>query len=142
MQAAVGLAQLDRLDDFVETRKQNFRHLRERLAPLADRLLLPEATPESDPSWFGFPMTLLPHVTQSREQLTGFLDRNKIGTRLLFAGNLTRQPYFRERPHRVSGTLEITDQVMSRTFWIGVYPGLNATMLDYSADKIIEFFNK
>jgi CDP-6-deoxy-D-xylo-4-hexulose-3-dehydrase len=142
MQAAVGLAQLDRLDGFVETRKQNFRHLHARLAPLADRLLLPEATPGSDPSWFGFPMTLLPHVTQTREQLTGFLDRNKIGTRLLFAGNLTRQPYFRERPHRVSGTLENTDRVMARTFWVGVYPGLNAGMLDFSADKIIEFFNK
>ena len=141
MQAAVGLAQLDRLEGFVETRKKNFRHLYDRLAPLADRLLLPEATPESDPSWFGFPMTLLPHVTQTREQLTGFLDRNKIGTRLLFAGNLTRQPYFRERPHRVSGTLENTDRVMSRTFWIGVYPGLNESMLDFSADKIIEFFN-
>lgn len=142
MQAAVGLAQLDRLEGFVETRKQNFRRLHDRLAPLADRLLLPEATPGSDPSWFGFPMTLLPHVTQTREQLTGFLDRNKIGTRLLFAGNLTRQPYFRERPHRVSGTLENTDRVMTRTFWIGVYPGLNADMLDFSADKIIEFFSK
>jgi CDP-6-deoxy-D-xylo-4-hexulose-3-dehydrase len=142
MQAAVGLAQLDRLDGFVETRKQNFRHLRDRLAPLADRLLLPEATPGSDPSWFGFPMTLLSHLTQTREQLTAFLDRGKIGTRLLFAGNLTRQPYFRDRAHRVSGTLENTDRVMSHTFWIGVYPGLNADMLDFSADKIIEFFNK
>jgi CDP-6-deoxy-D-xylo-4-hexulose-3-dehydrase len=142
MQAAVGLAQLDRLEGFIEARRRNFRHLRARLAPLADRLLLPEATPQSDPSWFGFLMTLLPHVTQTREQLTGFLDRHKIGTRLLFAGNLTRQPYFRDRPHRVSGTLENTDLVMARTFWIGVYPGLNAGMLDYSADKIIEFFTK
>ena len=87
-------------------------------------------------------MTLLPHVTKTREQLTAYLGRNKIGTRLLFAGNLTRQPYFRDRPHRVSDTLENTDLVMSRTFWIGVYPGLNAAMLDFSADKIIEFFNK
>jgi CDP-6-deoxy-D-xylo-4-hexulose-3-dehydrase len=142
MQAAVGLAQLDRLEGFVESRKQNFRYLYDRLAPLGDRLMLPEATLESDPSWFGFPMTLLPHVTQTREQLTGFLDRNKIGTRLLFAGNLTRQPYFRDRPHRISGTLENSDRVMSRTFWIGVYPGLNESMLDFSADKIIEFFNK
>jgi CDP-4-dehydro-6-deoxyglucose reductase, E1 len=140
MQAAVGLAQMDRLEGFVEARKRNFRHLRARLAPLADRLLLPEATPGSDPSWFGFPMTLLPHVTQTREQLTGFLDRHKIGTRLLFAGNLTRQPYFRGRPHRISGTLENTDQVMLGTFWIGVYPGLSTEMLDYSADKILEFF--
>jgi CDP-6-deoxy-D-xylo-4-hexulose-3-dehydrase len=117
----------------------NFRHLHARLEPLADRLMLPEATLHSDPSWFGFTMTLLPHVKQTREQMTAFLERHKIGTRLLFAGNLTRQPYFRERPHRVSGTLENTDQVMGRTFWIGVYPGLNAEMLDYSAGKIIEF---
>jgi CDP-6-deoxy-D-xylo-4-hexulose-3-dehydrase len=142
MQAAVGLAQLDRLDGFVEARRQNFRHLHGRLAPLADRLLLPEATPQSDPSWFGFPMTLLPHVKQTREQLTGFLDRHKIGTRLLFAGNLTRQPYFSGRPHRVSGTLENTDRVMVNTFWIGVYPGLSKEMLDFSADKIIEFLDR
>jgi CDP-6-deoxy-D-xylo-4-hexulose-3-dehydrase len=87
-------------------------------------------------------MTLLPHVKQTREQLTGFLDRHKIGTRLLFAGNLTRQPYFSGRPHRVSGTLENTDRVMVNTFWIGVYPGLSKEMLDFSADKIIEFLDR
>jgi len=139
MQAALGLAQMERLEGFVEARKRNFRHLHERLAPLADRLMLPVATPGSDPSWFGFPMTLLPHVKHTREQLTGFLDRHKIGTRLLFAGNLTRQPYFRGRPHRISGSLENTDRVMERTFWIGVYPGLSTEMLDYAADKLIEF---
>jgi CDP-6-deoxy-D-xylo-4-hexulose-3-dehydrase len=133
---------MDRLDGFIETRRRNFHYLRERLEPYADRLLLPEATPGSDPSWFGFPMTLLPQVTQTREQLTAFLERHKIGTRLLFAGNLTRQPYFRGRPHRVSGTLENTDLVMARTFWIGVYPGLSTGMLDFSADKIIEFLSK
>jgi CDP-6-deoxy-D-xylo-4-hexulose-3-dehydrase len=142
MQAAVGLAQMDRLEGFVEARKRNFRHLYARLAPLADHLVLPEATAGSDPSWFGFPMTLQPHVTRSREQLTAFLDRHKIGTRLLFAGNLTRQPYFRGRPHRISGTLENTDRVMLGTFWIGVYPGLSSEMLDYSADKISEFLEK
>ncbi len=142
MQAALGVAQMDRLEGFIEARRRNFRHLQARLAPLADRLQMPQPTPGSDPSWFGFPMTLLPHVTQTREQLTGYLDRHKIGTRLLFAGNLTRQPYFRDKPHRISGTLENTDRVMARTFWIGVYPGLSADMLDYSADKIIEFFGK
>jgi CDP-6-deoxy-D-xylo-4-hexulose-3-dehydrase len=142
MQAAVGLAQMDRLDGFVESRKHNFRHLSARLAILADRLILPEATPGSDPSWFGFPMTLRPQVTRTREELTAFLDRHKIGTRLLFAGNLTRQPYFRDRPHRVSGTLATTDRVMERTFWIGVYPGLTETMLDFAADKIIEFLGR
>ena len=139
MQAALGLAQLDRLEGFIEARKRNFRHLHARLAPVADRLLMPGATPHSDPSWFGFTMTLLPHVKQTREQLTAFLERHKIGTRLLFAGNLTRQPYFRGRPHRVSGTLENTDLVMARTFWIGVYPGLSTEMLDFAADKILEF---
>jgi CDP-6-deoxy-D-xylo-4-hexulose-3-dehydrase len=139
MQAALGLAQLDRLEGFVDARKRNFRHLQHRLAPLADRLILPGATPGSDPSWFGFPMTLRPQAGKTREQLTAHLDRHKIGTRLLFAGNLTRQPYFRGRPHRISGTLEVTDQVMERTFWIGVYPGLTETMLDFAADKIIEF---
>jgi CDP-6-deoxy-D-xylo-4-hexulose-3-dehydrase len=139
MQAAVGLAQMDRLEGFVEARRKNFRHLKNRLSQLADRLLLPEATPHSDPSWFGFTITLLPHVTQTREQLTAFLEKHKIGTRLLFAGNLTRQPYFRDRPHRISGTLENTNRVMASTFWIGVYPGLTVDMLDFSADKIIEF---
>jgi len=142
MQAALGLAQLDRLDGFIESRKRNFRHLQARLAPLADRLILPEATPGGDPSWFGFPMTLRPRATKTREQLTAFLDRHKIGTRLLFAGNLTRQPYFRGRPHRVSGTLQNTDVVMERTFWIGVYPGLTETMLDFAADRIIEFLGR
>jgi CDP-6-deoxy-D-xylo-4-hexulose-3-dehydrase len=138
MQAALGLAQMDRLEGFVEARKQNFQHLSQRLAGLVDRLVLPEATPHSDPSWFGFPMTLRPHVMHTREHVTGILDRRKIGTRLLFAGNLTRQPYFSGRPHRVSGTLENTDIVMSRTFWIGVYPGLTVEMLDYAADTLIE----
>jgi CDP-6-deoxy-D-xylo-4-hexulose-3-dehydrase len=141
MQAALGLAQMERLDGFIDARKRNFRHLHARLAPLADRLMLPEATPGSDPSWFGFPLTLLPHIKHTREDLTGFLERHKIGTRLLFAGNLTRQPYFRGRPHRVSGSLVNTDRVMERTFWIGVYPGLSTAMLDYAADKIIEFMD-
>ncbi len=139
MQAALGLAQMDRLDGFVAARRRNFAHLSARLAGLADRLLLPRATPGSDPSWFGFPMTLLPGVKHTRERLTAHLDKHKIGTRLLFAGNLTRQPYFKGRPHRVSGTLETTDLVMARTFWIGVYPGLSLEMLNFAADKIIEF---
>jgi CDP-6-deoxy-D-xylo-4-hexulose-3-dehydrase len=142
MQAAVGLAQLERLEGFIETRRRNWRHLTARLAGHADRLLLPEATPGSDPSWFGYTITLLPAFTPSREALTDFLNRHKIGTRLLFAGNLTRQPYFRGRPHRISGTLERTDRIMQRTFWIGVYPGLSVPMLDFAADRIIEFLGK
>jgi len=138
MQAAVGLAQMDRLEGFIEARRRNFRHLHERLAPLADRLLLPEATPGSDPSWFGFPITLREGLATTREDVTRFLERHKVGTRLLFAGNLIRQPYFNGRNHRVSGTLENTDIVMARTFWIGVYPGLTPAMLDYSADRLLE----
>ena len=137
MQAAVGLAQMDRLDGFVDARKRNFRHLHARLEPLGDRLLMPEATPGSDPSWFGFPMTLQPHVRHTREQVTAFLEKHKIGTRLLFAGNLTRQPYFKGRPHRVSGALDNTDRVMQGTFWIGVYPGLSVEMLDYAAERVV-----
>lgn len=142
MQAALGVAQLDRLEGFIEARRRNWRHLAARLAPYADRLLLPEATPGSDPSWFGFLITLLPTVSRSREALTDALNRDKIGTRLLFAGNLTRQPYFRGRAHRVSGTLHNTDLVMERTFWIGVYPGLSTDMLDFAADRIIAFLDQ
>jgi CDP-6-deoxy-D-xylo-4-hexulose-3-dehydrase len=142
MQAALGLAQLERLEGFVEARKRNFAQLHRRLAPMSGRLILPEATPGSDPSWFGFPITLMPEVRQTREQLTGFLEKHRIGTRLLFAGNLTRQPYFQGRQHRISGSLEVTDRVMERTFWIGVYPGLAPAMLDYAADRIIEFLGE
>ncbi len=139
MQAALGLAQLERLDGFIAARRRNWQHLSARLAPYADQLLLPEPTPGSDPSWFGYTLTLLPGVSRSREELTDFLNRHKIGTRLLFAGNLTRQPYFRGRPHRISGTLETTDRVMQHTFWIGVYPGLSTDMLDFAADRIGAF---
>jgi len=142
MQAALGLAQMDRLEGFIEARRRNFQLMLSRLLPIEDRLLLPQATPGSDPSWFGFAITLSAGAATSREQLTAYLERHKIGTRLLFAGNLTRQPYFRGRPHRISGTLENTDIVMARTFWIGVYPGLSAEMLNFSADKIIEFVKR
>jgi CDP-6-deoxy-D-xylo-4-hexulose-3-dehydrase len=142
MQAALGLAQLDRLEGFIESRRNNFLHLRSRLERVEDQLLLPEATPFSNPSWFGFPITLRENIGRSREQLTGFIEKHKIGTRLLFGGNLTRQPYFKGRPFRISGTLDNTDTVMLRTFWIGLYPGLSADMLDFSAAKIVEFFGR
>jgi len=142
MQAALGLAQLDRLEGFIEARRSNFQHLRARLEPLSDRLMLPQATPNSNPSWFGFPITLRENSGCSREELTGYLEKHKIGTRLLFGGNLTRQPYFAGRPHRIGGTLENTDAVMLSTFWIGIYPGLTTEMLDFSAGKILEFFSR
>jgi CDP-6-deoxy-D-xylo-4-hexulose-3-dehydrase len=103
---------------------------------------LPEATHNSDPSWFGFPITVREGAHRSREELTGFIEKHKIGTRLLFGGNLTRQPYFAGRQYRISGTLANTDAVMRRTFWIGIYPGLSVEMLDFAAEKIIEFMGR
>lgn len=140
MQAAVGLAQLDRLPEFIESRKRNFNYLKGRLASLDEFLILPEPTPNSDPSWFGFPITLREDAPTARVDLLKYADQYKIGTRLLFAGNLTRQPYFQGRQYRVSGELKNTDIVMNNTFWIGVYPGLSEPMLDYIAEKLETFF--
>lgn len=140
MQAAVALAQMDRVDQFIESRKANYRYLKERLSTVEDFLILPEPTPRSDPSWFGFPITVREDAGVDRVDLLRYLDQYKIGTRLLFAGNLTRQPYFKGRNYRVSGELRNTDVVMNQTFWIGVYPGLDQNMLDYVADRIETFF--
>jgi CDP-6-deoxy-D-xylo-4-hexulose-3-dehydrase len=140
MQAACALAQLDRVDDFIAARRRNFQFLKERLAACAEFLILPQATPNSDPSWFGFPMTIRPEAGAMRVDLLRYLDQNKVGTRLLFAGNLTRQPYMIGRPYRVAGDLQNTDIVMNDTFWVGVYPGLDAPRLEYVAEKIEQFF--
>ncbi len=142
MQAAVGLAQMERLTDFIAVRKANFRYLRESLADLKEFLILPEATPNSDPSWFGFPITLRRETGIDRTALLRHLDQNRIGTRLLFAGNLIRQPYMRGRNYRVSGSLTNTDTVMDHTFWVGVYPGLRKEMLDFTVEKLEAFFRK
>lgn len=139
MQAALGLAQMDSLDAFIEKRKHNFRYLKERLSALDEFLVLPEATPNSDPSWFGFPITLREESGITRVDLMKYLDQNKIGTRLLFAGNITRQPYFTGKSYRISGELSNTDTVMNSTFWVGVYPGLTEPMLDYVADRLNTF---
>jgi CDP-4-dehydro-6-deoxyglucose reductase, E1 len=140
MQAAVGLAQLDRLDGFIRDRKRNYAGLRERLAGLEEFLILPEATPKSDPSWFGFPITLRESAGVTRVDLMGYLNQYQIGTRLLFAGNLTRQPYFQNLKYRVSGQLVNTDIVMNDTFWLGVYPGVTDSMLDYVSGQLATFF--
>jgi CDP-6-deoxy-D-xylo-4-hexulose-3-dehydrase len=140
MQAACGLAQMDKLDGFVQARKDNFAYLRNRLASCEEFLILPEATPNSDPSWFGFLMTIRPEADVRRVDLINYLDQNKIGTRLLFAGNLTRQPYMLGRNYRISGDLTNTDFVMNNSFWVGVYPGLSEEMLSFIADKIESFF--
>lgn len=140
MQAACALAQMDRLPGFIEARKRNFVFLKDRLKSCEEFLILPEATPGSDPSWFGFPITVRDSAGIARVELLKYLDQYKIGTRLLFAGNLTRQPYFQGRTYRVSGELINTDAIMNSTFWIGVYPGLNDAMLDYICDRIETFF--
>lgn len=139
MQAACALGQMDKLSSFIMARKKNFRYLKERLAPLDDYFLLPEVTKDSDPAWFGFPITIRKSAHFDRVSLLNDLDRNKIGTRLLFAGNLTRQPYMKDRPFRIVGTMENTDTIMSQTFWIGVYPGLSEEMLEYVVQKLKAF---
>ena len=138
MQAALGLSQLAKLDHFVARRRENFVHLKSRLASV-EGLILPRATPGSDPSWFGFPITLDPELEVDREELLRFLDGRLIGTRLMFAGNILRQPAYRNVDFRIVGELTNTDIVMRRTFWVGVYPGLTPPMLDFIADSIIEF---
>lgn len=139
MQAAVALAQMDRLDFFVEKRKQNFAYLKRHLAHLQDHMILPEATPNSDPSWFGFPITLR-EGAETRQKLQKHLDEHKVGSRLLFAGNLIRQPYFKDIEYRVHGELKNTDTIMNQTFWIGVFPGLDTPQLDYAVEVLGNFF--
>ena len=140
MQAACALAQMDRLPGFIEVRKRNFNILKDRLKTCEEFLILPEATTGSDPSWFGFPITIRDGAGVARVDLLKYLDQYKIGTRLLFAGNLTRQPYFKGHTHRISGDLTNTDKVMNNTFWIGVYPGLNEDMLSFMVEKLEAFF--
>jgi len=129
MQAAVGLSQLDKLPGFIEARKANYTYLRERLKPLEEHLILPEATPHSDPSWFGFLLTVREGLC--RNGVIQALEGARIGTRLLFGGNLLRQPAYQGIPHRVVGELAGADRVMRDTFWVGVYPGLDEARLDH-----------
>ncbi len=140
MQAACALAQMDRLEEFIAKRRANFAYLRNRLQNCVEFLHLPETTPNSEPSWFGFPLVLKESSGVKRTDLINFLEQNKIGTRLLFAGNLTKQPYMAGRNFRVSGELSNTDVVMNQTFWLGTFPGLGEPQLDYIADKLEEFF--
>ncbi len=140
MQAAVGLAQLQRLDEFVAVRRRNWQYLRDGLRHLEDVFILPVATANSEPSWFGFCLTLRPDAPFDREDMLRFLnDEKKIGTRLLFGGNLLRQPYMKDRNYRVAGSLDSSDLVMNRTFWIGVYPGLTENHLDYVIETLTDY---
>lgn len=139
MQAAVGVSQLEKLPGFIEARKQNFAYLREKLAPLDKVLLLPEPTAGSEPSWFGFPLAVRPESGFDRDGIIRFLNQRKIGTRLLFGGNLLRQPAFSTIEKRVIGDLVNTDYIMQNVFWVGVYPGLSREMLDYVVETISSF---
>lgn len=139
MQAACALAQLEKAPAFIQARKDNFKFLNERLKSCEEFLQLPVATESSDPSWFGFPISLKEGCPVSRVDLTSYLDQKKIGTRLLFAGNLIRQPYMKDVQYRISGELTNTDNVMNNTFWIGVQPALSNEMLEYAASQIESF---
>ncbi|AJE43666.1 lipopolysaccharide biosynthesis protein RfbH [Streptomyces nodosus] len=138
IQAALGLTQLAKLDSFIEARQRNWRRLREGLDGVPG-LLLPEPTPRSEPSWFGFVITVDPEAPFRRAELVDFLEERKIGTRRLFAGNLTRHPAYIDQPHRIVGELTNSDLITEHTFWIGVYPALTDEMLDYVTASIKEF---
>ena len=139
MQAAVGVSQLKKLPRFIAARRKNFEYLYAGLKRFEDVLMLPSSTPGSEPSWFGFPLAVRPGGAFTRDQLTRHLDEAKIGTRLLFGGNLVRQPAYEDIEKRVVGDLENTDFVMRNVFWIGLYPGLTEEMLDYTLRTIGDF---
>jgi CDP-6-deoxy-D-xylo-4-hexulose-3-dehydrase len=139
MQAALGVSQIAKLPEFIARRKENFAYLKAALKPLQEFLILPEASRHAEPSWFGFPIAVKPDAPFTRDQLTHHLESRKIGTRLVFAGNLLRQPAYQGYPHRVVGTLTNTDFVMNQVFWIGVFPGLGKDMLDYISQSMIQF---
>jgi CDP-4-dehydro-6-deoxyglucose reductase, E1 len=139
MQAALGASQLTKLPQFIARRKENFAYLRRNLEPLQDLLILPAPTEGADPSWFGFPIGIRKEAPFGRIDLTRALENKKIGTRLLFGGNLTRQPAYEGREYRLIGGLPNTDYVMNHVFWIGVYPGLTKNMLDFVVETIFEF---
>ena len=142
MQAALGVAQLEKLPGFIAARRYNFDYLRKKLQPCEQQLMLPQATPASNPSWFGFALGVLENAGFTRDQLIQELESKKIATRLLFGGNLLRQPAYEESTYRVIGDLPNTDYIMKNVFWIGIYPGLTEPMLDYMADTIHSFLSR
>ena len=141
MQAACGLAQMSRVKDFIKKRRSNFKYIYNSLKEHEEFLTLPKATENSNPSWFGFPITLKDNLPIDRNQLLRYLDKKKIGFRLLFSGNVTKQPYMLEKNFRIVGNLKNTSTIMNNTFWIGLYPGLAHKQLDFVTDSIKEFIN-
>ena len=145
MQAAVGVAQLEKLPEFIEKRKENWKYLREKLECVADKIILPEPTKNADPSWFGF--LIYVKAPYTRNDMTGYLESHGVQTRNLFAGNLLRHPCFDQmrasgEGYRVIGDLKVTDEIMNNSFWIGVYPGMTHEMMDYMAEQIIAFLGQ
>lgn len=136
MQAAVGVAQLNKLPGFIESRRKNFEYLHKNLEALQDDFILPEATPNSDPSWFGFPVAIRPGSRLNRNNVVQFLGQRKIATRLLFGGNLTRQPAYQNIQYRIAAPLDNSDFIMNNVFWLGVYPGLTTEMLNYVIESL------
>jgi len=139
LQASVGVAQMNRLEDFILQRKKNFNYLKNGLAHLAEFFILPEATQYSDPAWFGFPISIRPNTGMSRKKIVDYLNGKKIATRYLFGGNLTKQPYMSQYQYKIATHLDNTDFVMNQTFWIGVYPAINKQMLDYVIEMMDNF---
>jgi CDP-4-dehydro-6-deoxyglucose reductase, E1 len=142
MQAAIGVAQLKKLPAFIEARKKNFEFLYSRLKSLEEHFILPEATPKSDPSWFGFAITVRETAPFSRPELISHLDEHRIGTRLLFGGNLIKQPAYKGLQYRIAEPLTNADLITTNTFWIGVYPGLTTAALEYVTDTISQFVSE